>query len=161
MKGFFGIFDSLGNYFIYSFVFAVYWHLANCGNVFAVVSVCTMAAVLDRSIFTDSHAKSILSTMNNLRKSNTLCDVTLYVDGCQFPVHRIVLAACSDYFCAMFTHQVLYRISVHVVFNCGSICSLDLDLDFFANFLLDIVACCLSLLLLCSSSLFYFILVSF
>jgi len=66
-----------------------------------------MAAVIDRSIFTDSHAKSILFTMNNLRKSNTLCDVTLYVDGCQFPVHRIVLAACSDYFCAMFTHQVL------------------------------------------------------
>lgn len=65
-----------------------------------------MAAVIDRSIFTDSHAKSILSTMNNLRKANTLCDVTLYVDGCQFPVHRIVLAACSDYFCAMFTHQV-------------------------------------------------------
>jgi len=65
-----------------------------------------MAAVIDRSIFTDSHAKSILSTMNNLRKSNTLCDVTLFVDGCQFPVHRIVLAACSDYFCAMFTHQV-------------------------------------------------------
>jgi len=79
----------------------------NCNNLFAVVYICTMAAVLDRSIFTDSHAKSILSTMNNLRKSNTLCDVTLYVDGCQFPVHRIVLAACSDYFCAMFTHQVL------------------------------------------------------
>jgi len=78
---------------------------------------CTMAAVIDRSIFTDSHAKSILSTMNNLRKSNTLCDVTLHVDGCQFPVHRIVLAACSDYFCAMFTHQVLfsgYVMSVNV-----------------------------------------------
>jgi len=72
--------------------------------------LCTMAAVVDRSIFTDSHAKSILSTMNNLRKSNTLCDVTLHVDGCQFPVHRIVLAACSDYFCAMFTHQVLYSV---------------------------------------------------
>jgi len=83
--------------------------------IFAVESICSMAAVIDRSIFTDSHAKSILSTMNNLRKSNTLCDVTLCVDGCQFPVHRIVLAACSDYFCAMFTHQVL--LSRHIYFT--------------------------------------------
>ena len=61
---------------------------------------------MERQIFTDSHAKSILTTMNNLRKSNTLCDVILRVDGQNFPAHRIVLAACSDYFCAMFTNQV-------------------------------------------------------
>lgn len=60
----------------------------------------------DRQIFTDSHAKSILTTMNNLRKENMLCDVMLKVEGQEFPVHRIVLAACSDYFCAMFTNQV-------------------------------------------------------
>lgn len=79
--------------------------------VFVIVAAeSAVRAVMERKIFTDSHAKSILSTMNNLRKSNTLCDVTLYVDGCQFPVHRIVLAACSDYFCAMFTHQVVLRL---------------------------------------------------
>ena len=60
----------------------------------------------DFQIFTDSHAKSILATMNNLRKINTLCDVTLDVQGQKFPAHRIVLAACSDYFCAMFTNEV-------------------------------------------------------
>ena len=59
---------------------------------------------MEKQIFTDSHAKSILTTMNNLRKTNTLCDVTLRVDEQTFPAHRIVLAACSDYFCAMFTH---------------------------------------------------------
>ncbi|KAK2158059.1 hypothetical protein LSH36_178g05055 [Paralvinella palmiformis] len=59
---------------------------------------------MEKQIFTDSHAKSILTTMNNLRKSNTLCDVILRVGDKDFPVHRIVLAACSDYFCAMFTH---------------------------------------------------------
>ena len=62
--------------------------------------------LVDRQIFTDSHAKSILTTMNNLRKVNTLCDVTLRVEEQDFPAHRIVLAACSDYFCAMFTHGV-------------------------------------------------------
>lgn len=60
----------------------------------------------DRQIFTDSHAKSILTTMNQLRKNNTLCDVTLCVEKQEFPAHRIVLAACSDYFCAMFTRGV-------------------------------------------------------
>uniref|UniRef100_S4RKC2 Kelch like family member 12 n=1 Tax=Petromyzon marinus TaxID=7757 RepID=S4RKC2_PETMA len=44
--------------------------------------------------------------MNALRKSNTLCDVTLRVDEMDFPAHRIVLAACSDYFCAMFTNEL-------------------------------------------------------
>lgn len=44
--------------------------------------------------------------MNNLRKVNKLCDVVLQVDGEEFPAHRVVLAACSDYFCAMFTNEV-------------------------------------------------------
>ena len=61
---------------------------------------------MDRQIFTDSHAKTILSTMNNLRKEDRLCDIKLQVDGDLFPAHRIVLAACSDYFCAMFTNGV-------------------------------------------------------
>ena len=59
-----------------------------------------------KDIMTNSHAKSILNAMNSLRKSNTLCDVTLRVDDDDFPAHRIVLAACSDYFCAMFTNEV-------------------------------------------------------
>lgn len=60
----------------------------------------------NQEIFTESHAKSILSTMNTLRKDGTLCDVTLRVQGQSFMAHRIVLAACSDYFCAMFTNEV-------------------------------------------------------
>ena len=59
-------------------------------------------------LFTNCHAKSILTTMNMLRKTHTLCDVTLRVDSMDFPAHRIVLAACSDYFCAMFTNEVIY-----------------------------------------------------
>lgn len=59
-----------------------------------------------KDIMTNTHAKSILNSMNALRKSNTLCDVTLRVEQKDFPAHRIVLAACSDYFCAMFTSEV-------------------------------------------------------
>lgn len=59
-----------------------------------------------KDIMTNSHAKSILNAMNALRKSNTLCDITLRVNTADFPAHRIVLAACSDYFCAMFTSEV-------------------------------------------------------
>ena len=60
----------------------------------------------DQQIFTDSHAKSILTTMNSLRKMDKLCDVSLKVQDRVFPAHRIVLAACSDYFFAMFTGNV-------------------------------------------------------
>ncbi|CAB1329921.1 unnamed protein product [Coregonus sp. 'balchen'] len=59
-----------------------------------------------KDIMTNSHAKSILNAMNALRKNNTLCDITLRVENTDFPAHRIVLAACSDYFCAMFTSEL-------------------------------------------------------
>lgn len=66
-----------------------------------------------KDIMTNTHAKSILNSMNSLRKSNTLCDVTLRVEQKDFPAHRIVLAACSDYFCAMFTSEVSGKLSPH------------------------------------------------
>lgn len=66
-----------------------------------------------KDIMTNTHAKSILNSMNSLRKSNTLCDVTLRVEQKDFPAHRIVLAACSDYFCAMFTSEVRGEPSPH------------------------------------------------
>uniref|UniRef100_A0A2I3HB14 BTB domain-containing protein n=1 Tax=Nomascus leucogenys TaxID=61853 RepID=A0A2I3HB14_NOMLE len=59
-----------------------------------------------KDIMTNTHAKSILNSMDSLGKSNTLCDVTLRVEQKDFPAHQIVLAACSDYFCAMFTSEI-------------------------------------------------------
>lgn len=44
--------------------------------------------------------------MNKLRKAEHLCDVTLKVEQTLFPAHRLVLAAVSDYFAAMFTGEV-------------------------------------------------------
>ncbi|XP_070552820.1 kelch-like protein 20 [Ptychodera flava] len=44
-----------------------------------------------------------LSLMNDLRKSKTLCDITISVGDSTFAAHKVVLAALSNYFCAMFT----------------------------------------------------------
>lgn len=73
-----------------------------------------------KDIMTNSHAKSILNAMNALRKSNTLCDITLRVEGTDFPAHRIVLAACSDYFCAMFTSEVTNTLYMHTHLSHGT-----------------------------------------
>ncbi|EMP37571.1 Kelch-like protein 12 [Chelonia mydas] len=62
-----------------------------------------------KDVMTNCHAKSILNAMNALRRSGTLCDVTLRVQRQAFAAHRIVLAACSDYFCAMFTSETPYH----------------------------------------------------
>jgi hypothetical protein len=52
------------------------------------------------------HSQQLIARMNKLRKAEHLCDVTLKVDQTLFPVHRLVLAAVSDYFAAMFTGEV-------------------------------------------------------
>lgn len=50
----------------------------------------------------DGHSKDGFTIMNELRKQNTLCDVTLIAEGTEFPVHKLVVASCSPYFKAMF-----------------------------------------------------------
>lgn len=49
------------------------------------------------------HANSLLNGLNSLRARGQLLDVTLIAGGREFRAHRAVLAACSDYFRAMFT----------------------------------------------------------
>ena len=56
------------------------------------------------------HSQQLISRMNKLRKAEHLCDVTLKVDQTLFPAHRLVLAAVSDYFAAMFTGEVVFVI---------------------------------------------------
>lgn len=49
--------------------------------------------------FDDSGLSSQLQVgLENLRLENSLTDVTLCVDGMEFPCHRVVLAAASNYF---------------------------------------------------------------
>uniref|UniRef100_A0AAZ3RR37 BTB domain-containing protein n=1 Tax=Oncorhynchus tshawytscha TaxID=74940 RepID=A0AAZ3RR37_ONCTS len=50
-----------------------------------------------------SHQDSVLSALNQQRKDGLLCDVTLVAGDQKFHAHKAVLAACSDYFRAMFS----------------------------------------------------------
>ncbi|KAJ1522109.1 hypothetical protein ONE63_002420 [Megalurothrips usitatus] len=50
------------------------------------------------------HTNRAFENMNGLRKQNLLCDVTLISDdNSEVSAHKMVLAACSPYFYAMFT----------------------------------------------------------
>ncbi|XP_070132383.1 kelch-like protein 9 isoform X1 [Drosophila bipectinata] len=46
--------------------------------------------------------KNLLQGLDKLRNEEKLTDVTLIVEDHRFKAHRVVLAASSDYFCAMF-----------------------------------------------------------
>ncbi|CAO2636980.1 Kelch-like protein 12 [Lemmus lemmus] len=83
-----------------------------------------------KDIMTNTHAKSILNSMNSLRKSSTLCDVTLRVEQKDFPAHRIVLAACSDYFCAMFTSELSEKGKPYVDIQGLTASTMEILLDF-------------------------------
>ncbi|XP_028908459.1 zinc finger and BTB domain-containing protein 7A [Ornithorhynchus anatinus] len=49
------------------------------------------------------HSSDILSSLNEQRTHGLLCDVVILVEGQEFPTHRSVLAACSQYFKKLFT----------------------------------------------------------
>ncbi|XP_055386217.1 ring canal kelch protein-like isoform X5 [Condylostylus longicornis] len=51
----------------------------------------------------NQHTSKSFETMNEMRKQNLLCDVTLIADGMEISAHKMVLASCSPYFYAMFT----------------------------------------------------------
>ena len=53
-----------------------------------------------------NHALGMLSLMHTMYLKRELCDVTLMVQGHAFQAHRLVLAACSPYFNAMFTSEL-------------------------------------------------------
>ena len=61
---------------------------------------------LEQRFLDQKHAGSLLSRLNELRKKEELCDVTILVNGTSIKAHRAVLAASSQYFNAMFTSQL-------------------------------------------------------
>lgn len=64
-------------------------------------------ALNNRLIYaSERHPRQSLESMSCLRKNRELCDVVLLVDGREIFTHRIVLAACSAYFRAMFTGEL-------------------------------------------------------
>ena len=57
----------------------------------------------DSSFSSDKHAQLILAQINKMRNGQHFCDVQLQVGKQTFKVHRLVLAASSPYFAALFT----------------------------------------------------------
>ncbi|XP_066125438.1 actin-binding protein IPP isoform X4 [Saccopteryx bilineata] len=58
---------------------------------------------VDSPFSTDKHAQFILTQINKMRNGQHFCDVQLQVGKETFKVHRLVLAASSPYFAALFT----------------------------------------------------------
>ncbi|XP_060528987.1 kelch-like protein 26 isoform X2 [Cylas formicarius] len=54
-----------------------------------------------------SHLGTLLEGLNSLRQKGELLDITLVIEGSLFQAHKAVLSACSDYFRAMFTDNML------------------------------------------------------
>uniref|UniRef100_A0A8C9RM30 Kelch like family member 2 n=1 Tax=Scleropages formosus TaxID=113540 RepID=A0A8C9RM30_SCLFO len=52
------------------------------------------------------HMKKAFKVMNELRSQNLLCDVTIVAEDVEIAAHRVVLAAGSPYFHAMFTGEM-------------------------------------------------------
>ncbi|CAO2596235.1 Kelch-like protein 3 [Lemmus lemmus] len=50
-----------------------------------------------------AHMGKAFKVMNELRSKQLLCDVMITAEDVEIEAHRVVLAACSPYFCAMFT----------------------------------------------------------
>ncbi|EDW75223.1 uncharacterized protein Dwil_GK19808 [Drosophila willistoni] len=56
---------------------------------------------------TNAEEENLLRGLNKLRTEDKLTDVTLLVEDHRFKAHRVVLAASSDYFCAMFADSAM------------------------------------------------------
>ncbi|XP_063067429.1 zinc finger and BTB domain-containing protein 7C isoform X2 [Engraulis encrasicolus] len=50
-----------------------------------------------------NHSNEVLCSLNEQRRAGLLCDVLLIVQDQEYPTHRSVLAACSQYFKKLFT----------------------------------------------------------
>ena len=62
-----------------------------------------MATKAMESLLDEEFKNDLLQNLNELRKSNILCDITIRAEGDDFVAHRCVLIAASPYFRALFT----------------------------------------------------------
>ncbi|XP_068508107.1 kelch-like protein 32 isoform X3 [Syngnathus scovelli] len=77
-----------------------------------------------------SHQDSVLSALNQQRKDGLLCDVTLVAGDQKFHAHKAILAACSDYFRAMFSLCMVESVADEVTLQGVTSVGLKHALDF-------------------------------
>ncbi|KAL9979241.1 hypothetical protein ACROYT_G016873, partial [Oculina patagonica] len=63
----------------------------------------------EKQVFDKDFKDGVIQTLDELRTSNVLCDVTIRAEGQDFPAHRCVLSAGSPYFRALFTSELRVR----------------------------------------------------
>lgn len=78
----------------------------------------------------DAYSLLALSKMNAFRKRGHLCDVVIKVGGREFLAHRVVLAATSDYFNAMFSNGMAESAQLEVELKSISPDIMDALLDY-------------------------------
>ncbi|KAM9709671.1 kelch-like protein 9 [Menidia menidia] len=80
---------------------------------------------LSKTFSSGEHGTAVLQGFDIFRADETLCDVVLVPGDSKqaFPVHRVIMASCSDYFKAMFTggmrEQEMREIKLHGVTKSG------------------------------------------
>ncbi|KAF5400004.1 BTB/POZ domain protein [Paragonimus heterotremus] len=79
---------------------------------------------------TDVYTMAAFSKMNIFRKHGQLCDVVIKVGGREFLAHRVVLAATSDYFDAMFSNGMAESAQLEVELKSISPDVMDALLDY-------------------------------
>lgn len=62
-------------------------------------------------------SSTILREMNKFRQQGLFCDCTLVVQAQHFPVHKLILAAASEYFRALFTTNFIEGKSSQIAIN--------------------------------------------
>ncbi|XP_069830919.1 zinc finger and BTB domain-containing protein 24 [Dendropsophus ebraccatus] len=67
------------------------------------------------NIHSSSHKNTVLSSLEEQRKRNFLCDITLLVETVQFRAHKALLAATSEYFSMMFADEGNIGQSIYVI----------------------------------------------
>ena len=60
-------------------------------------------SVCEREVQDLHHSRTLASNLLSLRRCGALCDIKLITGDEEIVAHKVVLAACSEYFQAMFT----------------------------------------------------------
>ena len=93
-------FNNCFNYFIYLLNWETFFILE---NYLLIMNETECVPICAREIQNLHHSRMLSTNLFNLRQCGSLCDVTLDCSGTLISAHRVVLAACSKYFEAMFT----------------------------------------------------------